>query len=116
MNKVMLLGRLTKDVELRYSSSENSIAVAKYNLAVNRAYKKEGEPDADFINLIAFGKAAEFAKKYFRKGQQVCIVGRLQVRSYEDETTRRHFFTEVVVEEQHFAEGKKDKREEKANA
>lgn len=115
MNKVTLLGRLVKDVELRYSSGENPIAVAKYTLAVNRLYKKEGEPDADFINLIAFGKTAEFAEKYFKKGQQVCIVGRLQIRSYEDETAKRHFFTEVVVEEQYFAEGKKQKGGE-ANA
>lgn len=108
MNKVMLLGRLVKDVELRYSSGENPVAVAKYVLAVNRPYKRKDEPDADFINITAFGKAAEFAEKYFKKGQQVCIVGRLQVRSYEDETAKRHFFTEVLVEEQHFAEGKKE--------
>ncbi len=108
MNKIMLLGRLVKDVELRYSKGEESIAVGKYTLAVNRKFKKEGEQEADFINIVAFGKAAEFAEKYFKKGQQVAVVGRLQIRNYENEEGNRRFFTEVIAEEQHFADSKKD--------
>jgi single-strand DNA-binding protein len=106
MNKIILLGRLVKGVELRYTQSDNPIAVGKYTLAVNRPYKKEGEQDADFINIIAFGKAGEFAEKYFKKGQQVCISGRLQICNYEDETGRKNFYTEVIAEEQHFASKK----------
>lgn len=115
MNKVMLLGRLVKDVELRYSQGDNPVAVGKYTLAVNRQFKREGEPDADFINLIAFGKAAEFAEKYFKKGQQIVVVGKLQVRNYESEEGRKHFFTEVIVDEQYFAGNKKDKSSNSVN-
>ncbi|ABW19421.1 single-stranded DNA-binding protein [Alkaliphilus oremlandii] len=115
MNKVMLLGRLVKDVELRYSQGENPVAVGKYTLAVSRQFRKEGEPDADFINIIGFGKAAEFAEKYFKKGQQIVVVGRLQVRNYENEEGRKNFFTEVIVDEQYFAGNKKDKSSDGGN-
>ena len=108
MNKVILMGRLVKDVELRYSQSDEPIAIGRYTLAVTRFYKRKGEPDADFINIVAFGKAAEFAEKYFKKGQKVCVVGRLQVRNYENDEGKKQFFTEVIVDEQYFAEGKKD--------
>lgn len=111
MNKIMLLGRLVKDVELRYTPTDEqkeSVAIAKYTLAVNRQYKREGEQEADFIPVIVFGRMAEFAEKYFKKGQQVCVVGRLQIRHYDDENENRHYFTEVIAEEQHFADSKKE--------
>lgn len=107
MNKVMLMGRLTRDPEIRYSQSAEPVAVTRYSLAVNRSYKREGEPDADFVNIVSFGKRGEFASKYFKKGQMVAVVGRLQVRSYEDQQSgQRKWVTEVVAEEQHFAESR----------
>lgn len=106
MNKVILMGRLTKDPEVRYSQGTPPLAIASYTLAVNRAFKREGEPDADFINIVAFGKRGEFAEKYFRKGQLVAVVGRLQIRTYDDPEGKRQWFTEVLVDEQHFAESK----------
>ena len=106
MNKVILMGRLTKDPEVRYSQSANPVAIARYTLAVNRIFKREGEQDADFINIVAIGKRGEFAEKYFQKGQMVGVVGRLQVRTYDDADGKRQWFTEVFAEEQHFAESK----------
>lgn len=104
MNKVTLLGRLTKDVETRYSQSTNTF-VASFTLAVNRKFAKQGEErQTDFINIVAFSKTAEFCSKYFKKGQQVAIVGRLQVRNYEDNNNVKHYITEVVAEECYFAE------------
>ena len=108
MNKVILMGRLVKDPEVRYSQGAEPIAVARYTLAVNRRFKRQGEQDADFIGCVAFGKSAEFAEKYFRKGQMVSIMGRLQVRSWSDQEGKKHWTTEVIVEEQYFAEGKKN--------
>lgn len=105
MNKVMLMGRLTRSPKLSYSQSATSTAVCRYSLAVNRTYKRDGEQDADFINIIAFGKRGEFANNYFKKGQMVAVVGRLQVRSYDDHGTNR-WVTEVIAEEQHFAESR----------
>lgn len=108
MNKVILMGRLTKDVELRYTQTSNTV-VANFNLAVNRRFVKQGEEkQADFINIIAWNKLGEFCSKYFKKGQQVGIIGRLQTRSWEDEQGKRHYVTEVVAEEAYFAEGKRD--------
>jgi len=106
MNKVILLGRLTKDPEVRYSQGAEPLAIARYSLAVNKRFKKQGEPDADFIPCVAFGKTGEFAEKYFHKGQQINVVGRLQVRSWDDNEGKKRTTTEVVVEEQYFAEGK----------
>lgn len=106
MNKVMLMGRLARDPEVRYSQGNPPLAVARYTLAVNRRFKREGEQDADFINCVAFGKSGEFAEKYFKKGQMVAIVGRLQVRSWDDNEGKKRWSTDVVVEEQHFAESK----------
>lgn len=106
MNKVVLLGRLTRDPEVRYSQSDTPIAVSRYSLAVNRRFKREGEADADFINCVAFGKAGEFAEKFFKKGMMVCVSGRLQARSYDDQSGQKRFVTEVVVDEQDFAESK----------
>ncbi|WP_058486060.1 single-stranded DNA-binding protein [Defluviitalea phaphyphila] len=106
MNKVILMGRLTRDPEIRYSQGAEPIAVTRYTLAVNRRYRREGEPDADFINIVAFGKSGEFAEKYFKKGQMVAVVGRLQVSSWEDQEGKRRWSTDVIAEEQHFAESK----------
>ena len=103
MNKVILMGRLTKDPEVRYSHGNEPVAVAMYTLAVNRRFKRQGEQDADFIGCVAFGKAGEFAEKYFKKGQLVSIVGRLQVRSWDDNEGKKRYATDVVVEEQYFA-------------
>lgn len=106
MNKVILMGRLTKDPEVRYSQSTEPVAVTKYTLAVNRKFKRDGEPEADFINCVAFGKSGEFAEKYYKKGQLVSVVGKLQVRSWDDQNGQKHWFTEVIIEEQYFAESK----------
>lgn len=107
MNKVILMGRLTRAPEVRYSDGADPLAVARYTLAVNRRMKKNGEQDADFIHCVAFGKTGEFAEKYFKKGQMVAIVGRLQVRSWDQDGERR-WSTDVIGEEQYFAEGKHD--------
>ena len=113
MNKVILMGRLTREPEVRYSQGAEPLAVARYTLAVNRRFKRKDEPEADFIPCVAFGKAGEFAEKYFKKGQMVSIIGRLQVRSWDKDGERR-YATEVIIEEQHFAESKKDSGEGKA--
>jgi single-strand DNA-binding protein len=106
MNKVILMGRLVKDPEVRYSQSSTPVAVVKYTLAINRRFKKDGEPDADFINCIAFGKSGEFAEKYYKKGQLVSVVGRLQVRSWDDQSGQKRWSTDVIIEDQYFAESK----------
>ena len=106
MNKVILMGRLTRAPEVRYSDGAEPLAVARYTLAVNRRFKKD---EADFIPCVAFGKAGEFAEKYFKKGQLVAITGRLQVRSWDKDGERR-WTTEVIIEEQHFAENKAAKQ------
>lgn len=107
MNKVMLMGRLTKEVEIRYSQS--GTAVCSFTLAVDRRFKKEGEEQqADFIMCKAFGKTAEFCNNYYSKGQKVAVSGRIQTGSYEKEG-QRVYTTDVIVEEAFFAEGKKDK-------
>lgn len=106
MNKVILMGRLTRDPEIRYSQSANPVAVSKYGLAVRRQYKREGEPDVDFINIVAFGKAAEFSEKYFKKGQMVAVTGRLQIGTWEDKEGIKRINVDVIAEEQHFAESK----------
>lgn len=106
MNKVILMGRLARDPEVRYSSGAEPVAVARYSLAVNRRFKRPGEPDADFINCVAFGKTGEFAEKFLKKGQMISVVGRLQVRSWDDQEGKKRWSTDVVVEEQYFAESK----------
>ena len=110
MNKTVLLGRLVRDPEIRYSQSAEPICIAKYTLAVNRRFKKQGEPDADFIPCVAFGKAGTFAEKYFKKGMQICVSGRIQTRNYEKDGNKV-YVTEIVVEEQDFAESKKKQEE-----
>ena len=106
MNKVILMGRLTRDPEVRYSGGDNATAVARYSLAVDRRFKRENEPSADFINCVGFGKTAEFAEKYFRKGMRICVVGRIQTGSYTNRDGQKVYTTDVVVEEQEFAESK----------
>ena len=106
MNKVILMGRLTKDAETRYTQGNNPTAVTRYTLAVNRSYKREGDPDADFINIIAFGNRGEFAGKYFKKGMMVAVVGELRLGNYTDKDGNKHYTTDVIVTEQYFAERK----------
>lgn len=108
MNKVILMGRLVSDPEVRYSQGAEPVAVARYTLAVNRRFAREGEQQADFIKIIAFGKAGEFAGRHFKKGQQISIVGRIQVRSWDDNEGKKKWSTEVVAEEQYFADSKKE--------
>ncbi|MGL4790382.1 MAG: single-stranded DNA-binding protein [Anaerotignaceae bacterium] len=106
MNKVILMGRLTRDPEVRYSQGATPVAVARFSLAVNRRFKRDGEADADFINCVSFGKNGEFVERFFKKGQLVSVVGRLQVRSWDDKEGKKQWTTEVVVEENYFAESK----------
>ena len=106
MNKVILMGRLTRDPEVRYTTGENSFAIARYTLAVDRKIRKDGDATADFINCVVFGRSAEFVEKYFRKGLKITIEGRIQTRSYTNRDGQKVYTTEVVVEEQEFAESK----------
>ena len=106
MNKVILMGRLTRDPEIRYSQGENAMAIARYTLAVDRRFKRDGEQTADFINCLAFGKSAEFAEKYLHQGTKILIEGRIQTGSYTNKDGQKVYTTEVVVEEQEFAESK----------
>ena len=106
MNKVILMGRLTRDPEVRYSAGENSLAIARYTLAVDRRFKRDGEATADFISCVAFGRTAEFAEKYFRQGLKIAISGRIQTGSYTNREGQKVYTTEVVVEDQEFAESK----------
>lgn len=108
MNKVILMGRLTSDPEIRYTGTGEPIAIANYTIAVNRPYKKDGQAQADFIKVVSYRKAAEFIEKYFKKGQMIAIVGRLQVRSWDDSEGKRHWSTEVITDEIHFAGGKNE--------
>lgn len=105
MNKVILMGRLTRDPEMRYSNTSN-VAVVKFALAVDRRFKREGQPEADFINCVVFGKTGEFTNNYFKKGMRVAVTGRIQTRSWDDESGKRQYMTEVVVEEAFFADSK----------
>jgi len=106
MNKVILMGRLTRDPEVRYSAGENAMAIARYTLAVDRRIRKENEANADFIGCIAFGRNAEFAEKYFRQGMRVVITGRIQTGSYTNREGKKIYTTDIVIEEQEFAESR----------
>ena len=106
MNKVIEIGRLTKDPEIRYSQGASSTCVARYTLAVDRKFKQEGQPTADFINCIAFGKLGEFAEKYLHKGTKIAVTGRIQTGSYKNKDGNTVYTTDVVVEEQEFCESK----------
>ena len=112
MNKVILMGRLTKDPEVRYAQGDNESAVARYSLAVDRKFKRDGEPTADFINCVAFGRSAEFAEKYLRQGTKIAIVGRIQTGSYTNKDGQKVYTTDIVVEEQEFAESKASQSED----
>ena len=109
MNKVILMGRLTRDPEVRYSQGENAMAIARYTLAVDRRFGRNNGDDqqtADFIGCVAFGRAGEFAEKYFRKGTKIAVTGRIQTGSYTNRDGVKVYTTDVVVEEQEFAESK----------
>ncbi len=108
MNKVILMGRLTRDPEVRYTQNTNTL-VASFSIAVNRRFAKQGEErQADFINIVAWSKTGEFCSKYFKKGQQVGIIGRIQTRTWDDDQGQKHYVTEVVAEEAYFADSKRD--------
>ena len=107
MNKVILMGRLTRDPEIRYTTGDNQTAVARYTLAVDRRYKRQGDNQiADFINCVVFGRGAEFAENYLHQGTKIVAVGRIQTGSYTNKDGQRVYTTDVVVEEQEFAESK----------
>lgn len=107
MNKVILCGRLTRDPEVRYSQGENQTAIARYTLAVDRRYKRQGdEQTADFINCVVFGRGAEFAENYLRQGTKIIAEGRIQTGSYTNKDGNKVYTTDVVVENQEFAESK----------
>ena len=107
MNKVILMGRLTRDPEVRYSQGEQATAMARYTLAVDRRFRREGDQQtADFIGCVAFGRQGEFAEKYLRKGTKIAITGRIQTGSYTNKDGQKVYTTDVVVEEQEFAESK----------
>ena len=107
MNKVILMGRLTRDPEVRYSQGDNATAVARYTLAVDRRFNRNNdEQTADFINCVAFGRSGEFAEKYLHKGTKIAITGRIQTGSYTNKDGVKVYTTDVVVEDQEFAESK----------
>lgn len=106
MNKVLLMGRLTRDAEVRYSQGENTMAIARYNLAVDRVGAKDGQPSADFISCVAFGKNAEFAEKFLKKGMKIAIEGRIQTGSYTNKDGQKVYTTDVIVEHHEFCESK----------
>lgn len=106
MNKVVLMGRLTRDPEVRYSQGNNTTTVARFSLAVDRRIKRENEASVDYINCVSFGKSAEFAEKYFRKGTKIVICGRIQTGSYTNRDEQKVYTADIVIEEQDFAESK----------
>lgn len=106
MNKVVLMGRLTRDPEVRYTEGDNPTTIARYTLAVDRKFKRDGEPTADFLRCIVFGKGAEFAEKYLQKGTKMVISGRIETGSYTNRDGVKVYTTDIIVEEQDFAESK----------
>ena len=107
MNKVVLMGRLTRDPEVRYSQGESSLAIARFTVAVDRRFKRQGETqEADFISCVSFGKQAEFAERYLKQGTKIAVIGRIQTGSYTNKEGQKVYTTEVVVEELEFAESK----------
>lgn len=113
MNKVILMGRLSKDPEVRYSQGNNAMAIARYTLAVDRKFKRDGEPNADFINCIAFGKNGEFAEKYLHKGIKILVEGRWQSGSYTNRDGQKVYTNDCVVESCEFAESKNANQSER---
>ena len=112
MNKVLIMGRLARDPEVHYTQGETPTAIARYTLAVDRRVKKEGEQTADFIGIVAFGKAAEFAEKYCHKGTKLLITGRIQTGSYTNRDGNKVYTTDVIAEDQEFCESKKTTEED----
>lgn len=106
MNIVILMGRLTKDPEVRYTTGDNQMAIARYDLAVDRKFKREGETNTDFIHCVTFGKSAEFVEKYLEKGTKIAVKGRIQTGSYKNKDGQKVYTTEVLVEDHEFAESK----------
>lgn len=106
MNKVILVGRLTRDPDMRYSKGENSTAIARFSLAVDRRYKRDGEPDADFFNCTAFGKQAEFVDRYLKQGMKMVVIGRIQNDNYTNRDGQKVYSVQIMVEELEFAESK----------
>lgn len=106
MNKAILIGRLTRDPEIRWTQGEKSMCIARYTLAVNRIFKREGEAEADFINCIAFGRQGEFADRYLKQGTKIAVCGRIQTGSYTNKEGRKVYTTDVIIEGQEFAESK----------
>lgn len=115
MNKAVLVGRLTKDPVIRYSQGDNPMAVGRYTIAADRRFKKDGEPTADFIPCVVFGRSAEFAEKYFRKGMRISVSGRIQTGSYTNKEGVKVYTTEVVIEEQEFAESRAEQKEQQTS-
>ena len=113
MNNVVLMGRLTRNPDIRYSQAAEPLAIARYTLAVDRRMKREGEQSADFISCIAFGKAAEFAEKYLRQGIKICVKGRIQTGSYTNKVGVKVYTTDVIIESQEFAESKQNSEEQR---
>lgn len=111
MNKTILMGRLTRDPEVRYAANDSGMAIVRYTLAVDRRRTGNDGQSADFINCVAFGKTGEFAEKYFRKGMKILITGRIQTGSYTNQENQRIYTTEVIVEDQEFAESKRASEE-----
>lgn len=106
MNKVILMGRLTRDPEVRYSQGASSTAIGRFSIAVDRRFKREGEPDADFFNCTSFGKQAEFVERFLKRGTKVVVVGRIQNDNYTNKEGQKVFSTQIMVEEIEFAESK----------
>lgn len=106
MNVVVLMGRLVRDPEVRYSAGENAVAVARFRIAVDRRFKRDGQPDADFFTCVAFGRTGEFVEKYFHQGSKIVIQGRIQNDNYQDNTGRTVYGQQIVAENVEFAESK----------
>lgn len=115
MNKVILIGRVVRDADIRYSQGASSTCIARYTLAVDRKFKQEGQPTADFIKCIAFGKLGEFAEKYLHKGTKIAVTGRIQTGSYKNKDGNTVYTTDVVVEEQEFCESKSQSNSQPQN-
>lgn len=107
MNKVILIGRLTRDPEVRYTQGAEPMAIARYSLAVNRRFKRDGQPDADFINCVAFRRNGEFAEKFLKKGMQIAVTGSIQTGSYTDKDGNKRYTTDIVVDEHEFTESRR---------
>lgn len=116
MNKIILMGRLTKDPEVKYSQGEKPMAIARYTLAVERKFKRDGEPNADFINCISFGKNGEFAERYLRKGMKILVEGRWQSGSYTNRDGQKVYTNDCVVESCEFAESKNASQQNEQNS